>query len=134
MTLRYLGICRCGTQAYLLPNPFFFWRCIQNKLLTDENIITRVSFLPFVCSLCHNQGDSSQHIIFDYDNASYMWNWLSSIVNGFPKINSLDKCWHIINHDRSKSCRITIVVVIIQIVNDIWFAQNQARFKDFITS
>lgn len=40
----------------------FYWLALQNKILTQDNLLKRDQILPSRCSLCKNQLETGNHL------------------------------------------------------------------------
>jgi hypothetical protein len=49
---------------------------MYDKIPTDENLMIRGCYLPSMCSICKNQGESTFHVFFECGFAVKTWSWL----------------------------------------------------------
>jgi len=85
--------------------------------------------IPFMCSLCYVQTETSFHIFFDCIFAFELWCWLASILDCTLHFQSLEDIWTVCDRYWSPQCKIVILSAIINIISSIWFARNQLRFQ-----
>jgi len=108
------------------------WRCMLDKLPTDENLISRGCHLPSICSLCFKHCESSFHIFFECTYAQKLWHWLASTLNCNLHFQTKEDIWSLCNRSWSPQCKIVITAALVNLLNVIWYARNQSRFKDKI--
>lgn len=106
------------------------WRLMLNKLPTDDNLVARGYNLPSMCSICKNQVETSFHLFFDCPYAITLWQWLSSIFNRPLHFNSIEDIWSLCGRRMSPQNKVVTAAVLINLLNAIWFARNQNRFKE----
>jgi ribonuclease HI len=106
------------------------WRCLHAKLPTDDNLALRGCYLPSMCSLCGEQSETSFHLFLDCRFATRIWSWLSSLLNIPCNFATFYDVFSLCNRSWSPLCKISIIAVIINCFNIIWFSRNQKRFAD----
>jgi hypothetical protein len=106
------------------------WRCLNNKLPTDDNLILRGCNLPSMCSLCNAHCESSSHLFLDCIFASKIWSWLSYLLNLNCTFSNIHDVFSICNKGWSPLCKLAITTTIINCLNIIWYSRNQKRFAD----
>ena len=52
---------------------FVLWLAVQNRLMTQDRIKSWGSYDMMVCSLCHNDCDSHNHLFFKCEYAMKFW-------------------------------------------------------------
>ncbi|PWA52120.1 reverse transcriptase zinc-binding domain-containing protein [Artemisia annua] len=55
---------------------FILWLAVQNKLTTQDMIKRWGSYDMMVCSLCMKNSDSHDHLFFECDFSSQLWNYM----------------------------------------------------------
>ena len=106
------------------------WRCMLNKLPTDDNLITRGCHLPSICSLCFNHSESSFHLFFECSYAQKIWRWLASTINFNFQFQSIEEIWSLCNRAWSPQCKTVITAALVNLLNAIWYVRNHSRFRD----
>jgi ribonuclease HI len=106
----------------------FVWKLMHNKVPTDENLMLRGCALPSMCSLCNKQGESTFHIFFECEFAVKIWSWFASCLNLVLQFTSIEDMWKICDMDWSPQCKEVIRAAMVNLLNCIWMARNQARF------
>jgi hypothetical protein len=101
---------------------------MHNKVPTDENLMLRGCALPSMCSLCNKQGESTFHIFFECEFAVKIWSWFASCLNLVLQFTSIEDMWKICDMDWSPQCKEVIRAAMVNLLNCIWMARNQARF------
>jgi len=86
--------------------------------------------IPSVCHLCFKEPKSTKHLFFECSFASYIWSWLTSVLNSNVTISSNDDLITLMNKQCSLQCKVVTLSAIINIVNAIWYAGNQIRFNN----
>jgi len=59
-----------------------------------------------------------------------LWSWLASTSNMVVEFNSMEDIWKIYERSWSPQCQIVVSAAIINLINTIWFARNEARFNN----
>jgi ribonuclease HI len=106
------------------------WRIMHEKVPTDENLMSRGCYIPSMCNLCKTQVETSFHIFFECSFAFKLWCWLAGCLNQSLQFSSMDDMWKLRDLSWSPQCKITVTAAIINLLNTIWLARNQARFND----
>jgi hypothetical protein len=106
------------------------WRIMQEKVPTDENLLCRGCHIPSMCNLCNNHVESSFHIFFECEFAIKLWSWLAGSLNQTIQFTCMEDMWKLCDNHWSPQCKITITAAIINLLNTIWYARNQSRFRD----
>jgi hypothetical protein len=113
------------------PSQFLFiWRLMHVEIPTDENLALRGCRLPSRCYLCLNNVEDSFHLFFQCSFAMKLWSWFAHSVNMVLHFNSIEDIWQFCDRSWSPQCHIVIKAVLINLLNTIWFARNQARFSN----
>ncbi|CAJ2635947.1 unnamed protein product [Trifolium pratense] len=86
--------------------------------------------LPSMCSLCNTTFESSFHLFFTCRFAFTLWCWLATVLNLTLHFQSIEDIWNLCERSWSPQCKIVIKSVIVNILNSIWMARNNARFHD----
>jgi ribonuclease HI len=108
----------------------FVWRLMHDKVPTDENLLRRGCYLPSMCSFCCKHEESTFHIFFECDFAIKLWSWLANCLDLTIQFTSLEDIWKIADLNWSSQCKISVIAVIINLINTIWYVRNQARFNN----
>jgi hypothetical protein len=106
------------------------WRLMHGKMPTDENLMARGCAIPSMCNLCNNQVESSFHLFFECQYAIKLWSWLAGCLNVTLQFYSMDDIWKLCDLNWSPQIKVTITAAIINLLNTIWFARNQARYSN----
>jgi len=61
----------------------FFWLALQNKILTQDNLIKRGHVIPNRCPLCKNNLELGNHLFILCDFAREVWNFLTQDLEIF---------------------------------------------------
>lgn len=101
-----------------------------NKLPTDDILTTRGCSLPSMCSLCGKFSESSFHLFFECMYVVNLWCWLAATINKTLHFQAPEDLWEISNSSWNPQCKVVITATMINIINSIWYARNQMRFKD----
>ncbi|GAU38423.1 hypothetical protein TSUD_396030 [Trifolium subterraneum] len=80
------------------------WRLMHDKVPTDENLKLRVK----------------------------IWSWFANSLDLVLQFTSMDDMWKICDLSWSPQCKIVVIAALINLLNTIWFARNQARFNNKI--
>jgi hypothetical protein len=107
-----------------------YWRCLQHKLPTDDNLVMRGCSLPSMCNLCESEIETNNHLFMTCSFAQNILNWLGSCLNVNCHFNELNEAFKLCTSNWSPLCILVISAAIINCVNFIWFARNQRRFND----
>jgi hypothetical protein len=110
----------------------FVWRLMHQKIPTDENLMFRGCYLHSLSNLCLKNVNSSFHIFFECPFAVKIWSWLAHSLNLVLHFTSLENMWNICDINWSPQCKVVIISALINLLNTIWFARNQARFNNKI--
>lgn len=84
------GVSSYGKISFLLRNIWIFWRGMQNKLPTDDNLWKRSCICVSMCNLCANDQEIIQHLFYECKFAIEIWNWFSEIIDHRLNLHSLD--------------------------------------------
>jgi ribonuclease HI len=112
----------------------FVWRIMHGKVPTDDNLMARGCSIPSWCNLCNRHAETSFHIFFDCSFAIKLWSWFAGCINQVLQFTSLEDMWKISELNWSPQSKITINAAIINLLNTIWLARNQARYNDKVIS
>jgi ribonuclease HI len=107
---------------------------MHEKIPTDENLMRRGCFIPSMCNLCNKHAESSFHIFFECDFAIKLWSWLATCLNFTLQFLSMEDMWKVCDLNWSPQCKVTVTAAIINLLNTIWLARNQARFNNKVIS
>jgi ribonuclease HI len=107
---------------------------MHQKVPTDENLMTRGCALPSMCNLCNKHPESSFHIFFECAFAIKLWSWLAGCLNMTIQFTCMEDMWKLCDLNWSPQGKVTIIAVIINLLNSIWFVRNQARFNNKVIS
>jgi ribonuclease HI len=121
-------------QAIPPSKSLMVWRLMHQKMPTDENLMIRDCFLPSMCNLCNSHIESSFHIFFECPFAIRLWSWLAGCLNITIQFTCMEDMWKLCDLNWSPQSKVTITVAIINLLNSIWYARNQARFNNKIAS
>jgi len=80
-----------------------------------------------MCSLCFNHEQSLFHQFFECIYAVNLWCWFAYMLYVTLHFQSLQDMWSICNNPQ---CKIVITSTMINIINSVWFARNQMRFRN----
>ncbi|GAU46323.1 hypothetical protein TSUD_28400 [Trifolium subterraneum] len=105
------------------------WRLMHEKLPIDEHLMIKGCATPSMCNLCSQHVESSFHILFECPFAVNIWCWFAGCFNMTLQFSAMDDIWKICDRAWSPQCKITITATLVNIINSIWFARNQARFN-----
>ena len=105
---------------------------MDNKLPSDENLLLRGCYFPYMCSVCRNCTETSNHLFFECEFSLQLWHWLSSILNTSMQFTSLVEIWLVLDRHWSPQCKLVVKACVINIINTIWFSRNKNRFQDKI--
>jgi ribonuclease HI len=108
----------------------FVWRLMHDKLPTDENLLSRGCYLPSMCNFCCLKAETTFHIFFECNFAIQLWSWLANCLGITLQFNSIEDIWRITDLNWSPQCKVTVTAALINLLNFIWHARNQARFDD----
>jgi ribonuclease HI len=106
------------------------WRLMHHKMPTDENLMIRGCALPSMCNLCNKHIESSFHIFFECQFAIRLWFWLAGCLNITIQFTCMEDMWNLCDLNWSPQSKVTITAAIINLLNSIWSARNQARFNN----
>lgn len=70
------------------------WRLMWDKLPIDEKLSQRGCCLPFMCSLCGSQIETTFHLFFECIYAYNIWCWFASILNCPLQFQSIEDIWN----------------------------------------
>ena len=110
------------------------WRCLLNKLPTDDSLSARGCQVTSMCSLCSNSGETLQHLFMDCTFAKRIWNWLSSIIKVPCNFTSVLDFVEVCNRGWSPLCKLITLAAVTYCFNLIWYCRNQKRFADKIVN
>jgi ribonuclease HI len=113
---------------------FLVWRSFHDKIPTDENLKSRGCCIPSMCNLCSKHEESSFHLFFECWFAVRLWSWLAGCLNMTLQFTAMEDMWKLCDLNLSPQSKITLAAAIINLLNTIWFARNQWRFKDKLIS
>jgi hypothetical protein len=108
------------------------WRCLLNKLPTDDNLAARGCLFPSMCSLCNRSEETLYHLFIDCAFARNIWNWLNSITKIHCNYSSVLDILDLCNRGWSPLCKLIVLAAITYCLNIIWYCRNQRRFFDKI--
>ncbi|GAU32064.1 hypothetical protein TSUD_214200 [Trifolium subterraneum] len=103
---------------------------MHNKVPTDDNLMIRGCALPSMCNLCRKNVESSFHIFFDCEFAIRIWSWFANCLNMVLQFTSMEDMWKLCDMNWSPQCKITITAALVNLINSLWYARNQARFHN----
>ncbi|WJX14219.1 hypothetical protein P8452_04514 [Trifolium repens] len=106
------------------------WRLMHEKMPTDENLMTRGCAIPSMCNLCRKQVETTFHLFFQCDFARILWSWFAGCLNLTIQFTTMEDMWKLCDLNWSPQAKITVTAAIINLLNTIWLARNQARFTD----
>jgi ribonuclease HI len=121
-------------QAIPPSKSLMVWRLMHQKMPTDENLMIRGCALPSMCNLCNSHIESSFHIFFECSFAIRLWSWLAGCLNITIQFTCMEDMWKLCDLNWSPQSKVTITAAIINLLNSIWYARNQARFNNKIAS
>ncbi|KAK2388551.1 hypothetical protein QL285_062226 [Trifolium repens] len=110
------------------------WRLMHGKVPTDENLQTRGCNGPSMCSLCSRAAESSFHLFFECDIAVMLWRWLVGCLDRTIQFYHIEDMWSLCDGAWASQSKLTIVAAIINLLNIVWMARNQARFHHRLIS
>jgi ribonuclease HI len=126
---------RCVWSPDIPPSKsLMVWRLMHNKMPTDENLIFRGCVLTSMCNLCNKHAETTFHIFFGCDFAIKLWSWLAGCLNITIQFTSMEDMWKLCEMNWSAQSKVTMIAVIINLLNTLWFVRNQARFHDKLIS
>jgi hypothetical protein len=105
------------------------WRLMHDKIPTDDKLLERGCNLPSMCSLCCSCSESSFYLFFECKFAFDIWCWQASCLNLTLHFQSLDDIWKLCDRAWTPQCKVSIKAAIINTLNAIWYARNNARFN-----
>ncbi|GAU50508.1 hypothetical protein TSUD_234280 [Trifolium subterraneum] len=103
---------------------------MHNKVPTDDNLMLRGRALPSMCSLCLKNAESSFHIFFECEYAVKIWSWFANCLDMVLQFTSMEDMWSLCDLNWSPQCKVVISSALVNLLNSIWFARNQARFNN----
>jgi hypothetical protein len=106
------------------------WRLMHQKVPTDENLMLRGCQILSICNLCLNTVESSFHLFFACPYAIRIWSWFATAINSALQFTCMEDMWDICDRNWSSQCKVVIIVALVNLLNTIWYARNQARFND----
>jgi hypothetical protein len=62
-------------------NSFVVWRCLHNKMPTDDNLLRRGCIIVSVCVLCMRSDETTRHLFITCPFTCALWNWLETLLN-----------------------------------------------------
>lgn len=107
----------------------FVWRFMHNKVPTDENLMLRGCNIPSMCNLCLHSSETDFHLFFKCPYATKLWNWLANILQLSFNFSSKEDIWNLCDKAWSPQCKIVVKAALVNLINIIWHARNQARFN-----
>jgi len=110
-------------------NSMFMWRLMHENIPTDENLMQRGCYIPSRCSLCLMNSETSFHLFFQCPFVVRIWPWFTISIDKVLQFQSMDDIWKICDQSWSPQCKIVIKAALINLLNIIWYALNQARFN-----
>jgi ribonuclease HI len=113
---------------------FLVWRLFHDKIPTDEHLKGRGCYIPSMCNLCSNHEETSFHLFFECWFAIRLWSWLAGCLNLTLQFTNMEDMWKLCELNFPPQSKITLAAAIINLLNTIWFARNQLRFKDKLIS
>ncbi|GAU22345.1 hypothetical protein TSUD_106730 [Trifolium subterraneum] len=90
--------------------------------------------LPSMCNFCNKHAETSFHIFFECEFAVKIWSWFANCLNLVLQFTSMEDIWKICDLNSSPQCKIVITAAMVNLLNCIWLARNQARFSNKIIS
>lgn len=81
-----------------------------------------------MCSLCFMNSETSFHLFFQCPFAVKIWSWFATSIDKALQFQSMEDIWKICDQSWSRQCNIVIKAALINLLNIIWYARNQARF------
>lgn len=103
---------------------------MHKKLPIDDQLQARRIFITIIWSLCLTCGEIVFHLIFDCTYAKNIWNWLKGILNLPYSIKSIEDCQKVLDMAWSDQAKAVIHAIISNIIHQVWYASNMARFED----
>jgi ribonuclease HI len=110
------------------------WRLMHGKIPTDDNLMLRGCHIPSMCSLCNKQVESSFHLFFECDFAVKLWSWLAGCLDHAIQFYQIEDMWKLCDRNWSPQSKVTITAAIVNLLNVVWTARNQARFHNRLIS
>ncbi|KAK2369712.1 hypothetical protein QL285_082828 [Trifolium repens] len=110
------------------------WRLMHSKVPTDENLMARGCLIPSMCNLCNKHTETSFHIFFECPFTVRLWSWFAGCLNQALQFTSMEDMWKICEWQWSPQCKITVTAAIVNLLNTIWLARNQARYNNKLIS
>ncbi|XP_058759807.1 uncharacterized protein LOC131633112 [Vicia villosa] len=132
---RSIGLCKDWWQwiwSKSIP-PFksaFVWKLLYCKVSTDEQWHRRNFSFPSRCCLCKEAQETTHHLFFNCKFASFLWSWLSKMLNISSPILDWPDLWALCRKFGSGQCKIVSTAAIVFILNAIWLARNRLKFQD----
>jgi ribonuclease HI len=118
-------------QADIPPSKsLMVWRLMHGKMPTDENLMARGCAIPSICNLCNNHVETSFHLFFECPFAVKLWSWLAGCLDITIQFYSMDDIWKLCDNNWAAQSKVTLTAAIVNLLNTIWFARNQARFSN----
>jgi hypothetical protein len=109
---------------------FIAWRCLQNKMPTDENLIKRGCIVVSVCDLCLSNLETTSHLFLSCDFATHLWTWLGASLQIVFNTNSFLTLFESLATGWSQMLKQVAIVFVLHVLNLIWLARNGIRFNN----
>jgi len=106
------------------------WRIMHDKVPTDDNLMSRGSLIPSMCSLCLSNNESTFHLFFQCPYAINIWKWFASVLNLNLHFQTIDDIWSLCHKRWNPQCKLAVTSALINILNAKWYVRNQIRFND----
>ncbi|GAU31934.1 hypothetical protein TSUD_288680 [Trifolium subterraneum] len=106
------------------------WRLMHGKVPTDDNLMIRGCSIPSMCNLRNKHVESSFHIFVECAYAVRLWSWFAGCINLVLQFNYVEDMWKLCDLNWSPQYKITINAAIVNLINTLWLARNQARFNN----
>lgn len=113
---------------------FLTWRLILNKLPADENLISRGCVVVSIYCHCKRQMETTDHLFFHCEYASFLWNWLSNLLHASIDHSNVLSLLSILDRNWSSQLKDVILSAITHIIWVIWLSRNLIRFENKYTS
>lgn len=107
---------------------FLAWRIMHNKLPTDENLRNCGCTIVSICCLYGKMDESTHHLFFTCQFASYLWDWFSNITGCGIDLSSILSVLGLCNLNWSQQLRDVILAGVLNIIWTVWSCRNSLRF------
>ncbi|XP_045792564.1 uncharacterized protein LOC123887311 isoform X1 [Trifolium pratense] len=105
------------------------WRLMLDKVPTYDMLMVRGCSMTSMCSICHSYTESAFHLFFNCTFAFKLWCWLATSLSSTLHFQSMEDIWRLCEKPWSPQCKLVIKSAIINIINAMWMARNNARFN-----